>query len=145
MTHGRTVHTFARIQRPKAQELAELFVAAGWGTHAQAVLEKSIAAYPCTVCARSLQGELVGYLSAFTDKVMSTMRGELLVHPDWRHQGVATSMLSVLERQYPDAPIYTKALRESRHFYEAVGFRPPATELTVMFKKPAPRQTRQSL
>jgi GNAT superfamily N-acetyltransferase len=145
MTTDRTQHTFARIQRPKAQELSALFTAVGWGEHSEAVLEKSISAYPCTVCARTLNGELVGYLSAFSDKVMSTVLGELLVNTDWRRQGVAKSMLAVLERQYPDAPIYIKALGESRHFYEAVGFKVARAEVTVLFKTPAPRQARKSL
>jgi GNAT superfamily N-acetyltransferase len=131
------VTTSVLLQRPKAQELAALFSAVGWGEDNLAALQQSIAAYPCTVCARTEQGVLVGYLSAFSDEVMSTLLGELVVHPQWRRQGVAKSMLATLERRYPNAPIYIKALGKSKHFYEAVGFKVPKGQFTVMFKRPA--------
>ena len=128
--------TFVTLQRPQSEELVNLFSTVGWGENTAALVGKSIAAYPCTVCARTDSGELIGYLSAFSDEVMSTLLGELIVHPQWRRQGLARSMLSALERRYPNAPIYIKALGESKHFYEAVGFKVPKAEFTVMYKRP---------
>ena len=125
-----------QIERPRAEELVQLFVAVGWEAARVDDLATSVSAYPCTICARSAEGELVGYLSAFSDEVMSTMLGELVVSPRWRRRGVGASMLAALEQRYPNAPIYIKALGASKHFYEAVGFRVPKGEFTVVFKFP---------
>jgi len=129
--------TSVLVQRPDPEELAGLFNAVGWGPNDPSVLGRSVAAYPFTACARTESGTLVGYLSAFSDGVMSTLLGELVVHPQWRRQGVARSLLAALEHSYPSAPIYIKALGDSKHFYEAMGFKVPKAEFTVMFKRPA--------
>lgn len=125
------------VQPPDPEELAGLFNAVGWGQNDPSIVGQSIAAYPFTACARTEGGKLVGYLSAFSDGVMSTLLGELVVHPEWRRQGVARSLLTALERSYPSAPIYIKALGDSKHFYEAMGFKIPKAEFTVMFKRPS--------
>jgi predicted GNAT family N-acyltransferase len=67
---------------------------------------------------------------------MTTMLGELIVHPLHRKAGVATGIMRLIEDLYPSAPIYIKALGESKKFYEQYGFKVPKAEMTVMFKKP---------
>jgi GNAT superfamily N-acetyltransferase len=124
------------IQRPQASELASLLDCVGWGSNPVEAIARSIAAYPCTISAKTEEGALVGYLSAFSDEVISTMLGELVVHPAYRRRGVASAMLAVLEQRYPDAPIYIKALGESKFFYAARGFKQPKAEIIVMFKHP---------
>ena len=122
---------------PEPAELAQLLDLVGWGINPVEVVARSVAAYPCTLCVRTEEGKLVGYLSAFSDEVMSTLLGELIVHPHFRRRRVATSLIRALEHRYPHAPIYIKALGESKLFYESCGFRRPKAELTVMFKRPA--------
>ncbi len=117
-------------------ELAGLLGAVGWGTHSLEDLAQSVSAYPCVVHARSELGELVGYLSAFSNGVLTTMFGELLVHPQHRRRGIASHMMGLVKARYPHAPAFVKALRDARHFFSAQGFKVPSAEMTVMFWKP---------
>jgi len=117
-------------------ELSELFRTVGWGSDPVHVLAKSLRAYPCIVCARDAYGQLIGYVSAFSDGALSTMLGELVVHPNHRRRGVATTLLRAVEEQYPGVPIYVKALGDAKHFFLACGYQVPRAEMTVLFKRP---------
>lgn len=128
-------YTFA-AERPGVQEVYNLFDAVGWTADSLRTIETSLSAYPCKVCARAPDGVLVGYASVFSDAVMTTMLGELLVHPQHRELGVGTGIMRLIELTYPNAPIYIKALGESKHFYARLGFKVSKSEMTVMFKKP---------
>ncbi|MCG2592893.1 GNAT family N-acetyltransferase [Ramlibacter sp. XY19] len=128
-------------RKPDAQELAALLDAMDWGTNSPETVARSIAAYPCTICATTDEGALVGYLSAFSDGVMSTMLGELVVHPAHQRRGLASRMLELLAARYPEAPIYVKALGKSKDFYAARGFKIPSAEMTVMFRRPGQMQS----
>ncbi|MFT3815831.1 MAG: GNAT family N-acetyltransferase [Acidovorax sp.] len=123
--------------RPTGKELSVLFSQVGWGQPGHELLERSIDAYTATLCARADDGELIGYVSVFSDGVLTTMFGELVVHPDWRGGGVGRSLLAEVERMFPAAPIYVKALGDARGFFEAVGFRCATVPVTAMFKRPA--------
>jgi len=124
------------LERPTAQELSDLLRAVGWGEHSISTLDASIRAYSATVCARSERGELVGYASAFSDGAITTMLGEVVVHPAHQRRGVGRAIMRCIEHAYPSAPTYVKALGESRAFFEKLGFRCPATPVTTMFKRP---------
>jgi predicted N-acetyltransferase YhbS len=128
-------YTFT-AERPGAQEVYDLFVAIGWPVESARTIKKSLSAYPCKICARTETGDLVGYASVFSDEVMTTMLGELIVHPQHRRAGVGTGMMTLLESIYPNAPVYVKALGESKLFYAHLGFKAPNAEMTVLFKKP---------
>jgi len=130
-------YTFA-VELPSAQEVHELFLAVGWVAERVQTIRKSLSAYPCKICARNAEGALVGYCSVFSDEVMTTMLGELIVHPQHRRAGVGAGLVRSVETRHPNAPIYIKALGESRHFYAKLGFKTPRAEMTVMFKKPWP-------
>lgn len=121
---------------PNASDLAELFTAVGWGEGGIENVARSLRAYPCIVHARHQQGQLVGYISAFSDGVFSTMLGELVVHPEHRHQGIASRLLKAVETRYPGVPIYVKALGEAKNFFTSQGYRVPGKEMTVLYKKP---------
>lgn len=124
------------LERPEPAELAELLAALGWGQHAHQVLEFSIRAYTATICARC-EGRLVGYTSIFSDRCLTTMFGEFVVHPDFQRKGVGRAMMSLVESEFPLAPIYAKALGEAVGFYTALGFRASSTPVTSMFKRPS--------
>lgn len=118
------------------EELAQLFRTVGWGDDPVEVLAKSLAAYPCIVHTRSEHGQLVGYASAFSDGALSTMLGELIVHPSHRRRGIASRLLRMVEERYPGVPIYVKALGEAKHFFLARGYKLPRVEMTVLFRRP---------
>lgn len=125
-----------KCERPTAPELAKLLEAADWGVNALDALETSIAAYTETVCARTPTGVLVGYVSVFSDGVFTTMFGEVVVHPDFQHQGIGRAMFQEVEQRFPCAPMYVKALGASNKFFEALGFKASAVPVAVLFKKP---------
>ncbi|MDO5087135.1 MAG: GNAT family N-acetyltransferase [Comamonadaceae bacterium] len=126
----------------QGHELAALLTAVGWGEHGPAEMARAIRAWPATVHARVPEtGALVGYLSAFSDSVSSTWLGELVVHPDFQRQGIATRMLRCLESHWPGLPVTVSALGNARHFFIANGYQTPRAEMTVLFKKPSQSPT----
>lgn len=130
-------YLFSESKSVSPDELDKLFAAVGWGSHTAVELQQSMDAYPLVVHARTVGGELVGYVSAFSDRVWSTMLGELVVHPAHQRKGLAAALLLRVEQQFPNAPVYIKALGEAKHFFIAMGYTAPRTGLTVLFKKPA--------
>ena len=132
----REAPAIAALERPDPAELNALYVGLGWGQHSLEVLRSSIAAYTATVCARIPAGLLVGYASVFSDRCLSTMFGEFVIHPGFQRQGIGTAMMHAVEKAFPSAPIYVHALGASREFYAALGFRAPSTPLTCMFRRP---------
>jgi len=118
------------------QELANLFKAVGWGTdYDEATIHRSIEAYPHVAHARDVDGNLVGYVTAFSDGAFSTMLGELVVHPSAQRQGIGRKLLTTVETRFPSVPITVKALGDAKIFFEACGYRVPSAEVTPMFKK----------
>lgn len=128
-------------ERPSAHELANLLEAVGWGVNALDALQTSIATYTETVCARDVDGVLVGYVSVFSDGVFTTMFGEVVVHPEHQHQGIGRDMFQAIEKRFPNAPMYVKTLGTSEKFFQAIGFRTSVKPQAVMFKQAAAKAT----
>jgi GNAT superfamily N-acetyltransferase len=109
----------------------------GWGEgYDEISFQRSSCAYPLVVHARSGDGALLGYVSAFSDGAFTTMLGELVVHPRAQRLGIGRALIAAVEAAFPGIPVYVKALGEARRFFEACGYRCPRSEMTVMFKKP---------
>src|SRR5262245_21176880 len=109
--------TTVTFERPEPAELADLFAALGWGQPSHDVLQSSVSAYTATLCARVGGERLVGYASVFSDRCLTTMFGEFVVHPAFQHQGIGKAMMHLVEDRFPLAPIYVKALGTSVGFY----------------------------
>jgi len=119
-------------------EFADLMESVGWGRgYDEASFQRSYQAYPLVVHARRADdGVLLGYVSAFSDGAFSTMLGELVVRPIVQGCGIGRALLGVVEAEFPGVPVYVKAMGEAKRFFEACGYRRPASEMTVMFKNP---------
>ena len=123
------------------EEFSELLGSVGWGDAEEAAFLRSHNAYPLIVTARSSDGLLVGYASAFIDGAFTTMLSKLIVRPGAQRLGIGRSLVQRVEDEFPGVPIYVKALGDARRFFEACGYRRPPVEMTVMFKRPAQQKT----
>ena len=115
-------------------EYASLMVSVGWGSnYSEELILRSITAYPFIAHARSQSGELLGYVSAFSDRAFSTMLGELVVHPKAQSQGIGRALLTAVEQEFFGIPIYVKPLSTAKQFFLACGYRLPSVEIQVLF------------
>jgi len=120
----------------KWHDFAELIQAVGWGVGCdQSAFDRSSSAYPLVAHASGFDGQLLGYVSALIDGVYSTMLGELIVRPTHQRMGIGRALLAQVEATYPNVPIYVKALGSAKLFFESCGYRRPASEMTVLYKK----------
>lgn len=123
------------------EEFSDLLESVGWGDAEEETFRRSRNAYPLIVTARSPNGLLLGYASAFSGGAFTTMLGELIVRPDAQRRGIGRSLLQRVEDVFRGVPVYVKALGDARHFFEACGYRHPPVEMTVMFKRQAQQKT----
>ena len=107
-----------------------------WGSgYSDDSIRKSLAAYPFIAHARSSKGELVGFVSAFSDGSFSTLLGELVVHPDSQRRGVGRALLKAVERNYVGVPVYAKPLGSAALFFAACGYREPSVTMKTLFNR----------
>lgn len=108
----------------------------GWGNkYPESLVLRSMAAYPFIAHARSMDGKLLGYVSAFSDQAFSTMLGELVVHPAVQGKGLGRALLLAVEQAFLGIPVYVKPLPQAKEFFLACGYKSPASEITVLFKR----------
>ena len=120
-----------------AKELSALRRSVGCDNkaHSCADIERSIEAYPFTALARNAAGDLVGYVSAFSDEVHSTLISELLVHPDYQRRGVGAALLKKVELHYPGVPMHTCCSGEQVGFFIRQGFTTPTQDMRLLSKE----------
>jgi GNAT superfamily N-acetyltransferase len=119
-----------------AVEFSSLMESVGWGCdYPEETVRRSMTAYPFIAHARSPSGTLLGYVSAFSDRAFSTMLGELVVHPKVQGKGIGRALLSAVETEFTGVPVYVKPLGEAKRFFAACGYRAPAVEMHVLFKR----------
>jgi len=122
-----------------AKELAALRGSVNWTHHASCVdIECSIDAYPFTAQARNSAGELIGYVSAFSDGVFITMIGELLVHPDYQRRGIGAALLKRVALRYPGVSIQAHCPSDGLSFFVSQGYASPEQGVRVVSKNKTP-------
>lgn len=109
----------------------------GWGTeehYTDAILESMIKECSYFVVAQDTN-TLVGYARAFTDHVMVTWIAEILVHPEYRRQGIGTRIMNELLRVTGHTSIYAEALTGNEGFFASFDIKPKTT-LVACSRKP---------
>jgi len=69
-------------------------------------------------------GEIAGCIRGLTDGRITLYIAELLVHPEWRGQGLGKELLNHVHSIYPATRLELLASQTSRTFYESQGYRP---------------------
>ncbi|MDN7245364.1 GNAT family N-acetyltransferase [Planococcus shenhongbingii] len=70
-----------------------------------------------------MEGAVAGCLRGLTDGHITFYIAELLIHPEWRGQGIGKQLLSHVHSLYPKTRFELLASQTSRSFYEALGYR----------------------
>lgn len=77
--------------------------------------------------------ELVGTIRAIADGVGFVLLADLLVLPNYRQQGIATTLVNMVRAVYPDCYIYADpGSAEAHYLYQKLQFK----ERTVYLSKP---------
>jgi GNAT superfamily N-acetyltransferase len=138
VSHSKMDYVLHTNKDVTANEFSALMDSVGWGSdYPEELVRRSIMAYPFVAHACRKDGKLLGYVSAFSDQAFSTMLGELVVHPEAQGQGIGRALLLAAEQAFPGIPIYVKPLPEAKEFFLACGYKYPAKEMTVLFKRNA--------
>ncbi len=109
----------------------------GFGRASDYTAEKvlrSINAYPFIAHAYTEKGQLVGYISAFSDHAFSTFVGELVVQPLFQGRGIGKQLLAAVETYAAGVPIYVNPLKNSEQFFLRQGFRLSDGNTPTLFK-----------
>lgn len=124
-----------QAEKPTGHALCALYDGCGWTGNDPATLDASIEAYPCIFTARTEDGTLIGYLSAFSDTVLTTMIGELVVHPMFHRAGIGSALLRQLHERYPNTSVHATVLPVAKDFFRANGFVEPTIGMSAMVRK----------
>ena len=113
-------------------ELRELYASVGWSAYTQdvAALVRAIRNSTYVVSARS-DGRLIGLARVMSDDVSICYVQDILVRPDYQHQGIGTRLLSACLERFSHArqKVLITDDEEAQHrFYRSMGF----TDLTML-------------
>ena len=115
-------------------ELNELFSTNGWQVGDSNVLGYSVKNSWHWITARNESGNLVGFVQAISEGIRHVYILKLIVHPDFRHQGIATSIMNNLMEIIHDNKMLPTLVATPGNvkFYEQFGFRTELKGLTAM-------------
>ena len=135
--------TEIKLARPGLEAYQALFETTGWNRDYQLSLEELGRALDGSqFFAAAYDGErLIGFGRVLTDGSMHAMIFDLIVHPDYQHQGLGSQILQQLIQWCNAARIHDIQLfcaRGKRAFYERNGFlvRPDVAP-GMQYRKPA--------
>jgi len=107
-------------------EAAAIFIELGWGTAKEYSVERmkrSLAKCDIVVSARNASGELVGIGRALSDFATTTKILDMLIVPEYQHQGVGVRMMRKIESLVKGTDIYGETERKNFDFLEGCGYK----------------------
>lgn len=116
---------YAVGEYPSQNELVVLYKSVGWDqAHAPEDLYKAVS-QSSWVATASHDGRLVGLARVLTDGVYAAHFQEMLVHPDYQHQGVGKELLDLYDHHFGDfrSQIAVTTVEWAKNKLEKRGFR----------------------
>jgi len=123
--------------RPTSNQLRALYGAVGWTAYTSDIPALNQAFAHSVYITAWQDTELVGLIRGITDHQTILYIQDLLVLPNFQHQGIATELMQQLMAQYPTGQtvLLTDDNAKTNGFYHAVGMRPVAQHgLRAFFK-----------
>lgn len=108
------------------KDLLDLYGNANWTLYTEKPekLEKAVSQSLRVITARS-GNELVGLIRAVGDGLTIVYIQDILVHTDYKRQGIGSKLIEFLMSEFPDVRqnvLLTDDTAETRGFYETLGF-----------------------
>lgn len=115
-----------RVSEVDEEDLRLLYASVGWEAYTTdpAALARAIANSSYVVVAR-VNGQLIGLARGLSDDVSIFYLQDILVRPDWQHQGIGKQLLaSCLQRfaHVRQKVLLTDDLPAQHRFYESMGY-----------------------
>ncbi len=107
-------------------EAAAIYVELGWGTkkeYSVARMKRSIANCDIVVSARNAGGELIGIGRVLSDFATTTKILDMLIVPEYQHQGIGKRMMQKIESLVKGTDIYGETERKNFSFLESCGYK----------------------
>ncbi len=126
--------SIVRDGKLSAVELNELLKTNHWEVSPVEKLESAITRSWCCLTARDAGGRLIGFVHVISDGILHAYIMRLIVHPDFRHQGIGSRIMTALMEilQENDLKPTLVATPGNVKFYEKFGFRTNINGLTAM-------------
>lgn len=135
---SKTPFEFHTDRNPSPADLAALLGAVGWGeagAYETETLQRAIAGASFVAYATDAQGQMVGYLSALSDGVLTAFIDTLIVHPSVQRQGIGKALMATAERHFTGVPIYWVPFQDQQGFFEQQGYKALQRPLAALSKR----------
>ncbi len=106
-------------------EAAAIYIELGWGTakeYSAARIARSLARCDIVVSARNASGELIGIARALSDFATTTKIIDVLIVPEYQHQGIGVSIMQRIAALAKGTDIYGETERKNFGFLEGCGY-----------------------
>ncbi|MFT8710118.1 MAG: GNAT family N-acetyltransferase [Sporolactobacillus sp.] len=117
----------------RAVELNELLATNYWDVHPIEKLEQGIQSSWGTICARNGE-QLIGYARILSDGIRHAYICNVIVHPDYRKQGIGTALMKEALRLLRENNLYPTLVASpgKKNYYEKLGFEAESNGYTAM-------------